>query len=605
MMSRSRALVALLLALCACKGGDAFVGAPRSITLSPASLSFGAVSSSRQVTATVLDAQGDPISSATVEWSTDNPSVAAVSSSGRVTARGSGSTKVRATVMLPQSSIEDSVAVTVTQVPAHFLKFVGDLQIDTVSGTLPTPITVQVTDSNANPIAAIIVSFAVTSGGGHVSSARDTTDATGRASVQWTIGNAPGPNGLSASTVVTIPGSPAAFTASGIVAGSSPSVVAHNGDAQDGLAGAPLNFPPSVLVRDGAGTPIAGEQVTFAVTAGGGGLTGANAVTDANGIATLGSWTIPAGANALTATVAGTGSVVGNPVTFTATGDTQSYHIDVRFITAMTSAQQAAFTLAAAKWESVIFGDVPDVQVTVASNSCGKGSPGLFETIDDIVIFAIIDSIDGPGKILGQAGPCFVRSQNNTPIVGVMQFDSADVATLIAGGTFGLVIQHEMGHVLGYGTIWQANGLLVNPSFTGGVPPCDTTQDPHFTGSQALAAFDHIGGLNYVASAKVPVENHGGPGTCDGHWRESVFKNELMTGFLNLGSNPLSLETVASMGDLGYLVTYSAADPYVLSLMALRAETSQTIIMKNDIMALPIRVLDPLGRVIGTIPPRR
>jgi hypothetical protein len=78
-----------------------------------------------------------------------------------------------------------------------------------------------------------------------------------------------------------------------------------------------------------------------------------------------------------------------------------------------------------------------------------------------------------------------------------------------------------------------------------------------------------------------------------------------MTGFLNIGSNPLSLETVGSMGDLGYLVTYSAADPYVLSLMALRAETSQTIIMQNDILALPIRVLDPLGRVVGTIAPRR
>jgi hypothetical protein len=250
----------------------------------------------------------------------------------------------------------------------------------------------------------------------------------------------------------------------------------------------------------------------------------------------------------------------------------------------------------------VIFGDVPDIQVTIAANSCGTGSPGLNEIIDDIVIFAIIDSIDGPGKILGQAGPCFVRKLKNTPIVGVMRFDSADVANLIAGGSFGLVIEHEMGHVLGYGTIWSSNGLLVNPAGTGS--GCDTTQDPHFVGSQALAAFDRIGGVNYVASAKVPVENHGGPGTCDGHWRESVFKNELMTGFLNIGSNPLSLETVASMGDLGYLVTYSAADPYVLSLM-LRAGPSSQVVMRDDIMQLPITVLDASGRAVGRIPPRR
>jgi hypothetical protein len=591
--------VAVLLALCGCKGGDAFVGAPASITLSPRSLSFGALSSSRQVTAAVLDAHDDPIRSAPVVWSSDNPSVAAVSTSGSVTARGSGTTKVRATVTLPQSSIEDSVAISVTQIPAHFLKFVGDLQIDTVAGTLPTPITVLVTDSNANPIAALVVSFAVTSGGGHVSSAADTTDATGRASVQWTLGSSVGPNVMTATTAVVIPGTPATFTASAVLAGSSPSVVPNRGNGQHGLVGAPLNFPPSVVVVDGAGTPIAGKQVTFAVSGGGGVVSGGSAVTDANGIATVGSWTVGVGANALTANVADTGAVVGNPVTFTATGDTQSYHVDVRFITAMTPTQRAAFTLAAAKWESVIFGDVPDVQVTIAANSCVRGSPGLFETIDDIVIFAIIDSIDGPGKILGQAGPCFIRDQTSLPIVGVMQFDSADVATLISSGSFGLVIQHEMGHVLGYGTIWQADGLLANPS------GCDTTVDAHFTGSQGLATFDRIGGVNYVASAKVPVENHGGPGTCDAHWRESVFKNELMTGFLNIGSNPLSLETVASMGDLGYLVTYSAADPYVLSLMALRAETSQTIVMRNDILQLPIRMLDRAGRVVGTIPPRR
>ena len=604
MRTLSCAFAALPLVLAACKGTEAFVATPTSISLSPTAMSFGAIASSHQVTATVLDQRGDPIPGAAVVWSSDNSVVATVSTGGLVTAAAVGSTKVRATVTLANGSLVDSLAVSVSQVPAHFVKFAGDLQIDSVSGTLPTPITVQVTDSTSHGISLIVVAFAVTSGGGHVSSAADTTDATGRASVLWTLGSAAGPNALSATAAITIPGSPVSFTASAVLAGSSPSVTVNNGQGQHGLIGAPINFPPSVVVKDGAGTPIAGKQVNFAITGGGGALSGASAVTDANGIATVGSWTITAGANALTATVVDTGAVVGNPVTFTATGDPQAYHIDVRFITAMTPTQQAAFTSAAAKWESVVFGDVPDVQVTIPAGACGTGSPGLNEIIDDIVIFAIIDSIDGPGKILGQAGPCFVRTFKKIPIVGVMQFDSADVANLIAGGSFGLVIQHEMGHVLGYGTIWQANGLLVNPSSTGGVPPCDSTQDPHFTGSQALAAFDQIGGLNYVASAKVPVENRGGAGTCDGHWRESVFKNELMTGFLNIGSNPLSLETVASMGDLGYLVTYSAADPYFLSLM-LRAGPSAQVVMRDDIMRLPITILDAAGNAVGRIPPRR
>lgn len=603
MRSRSRLLAALCFALCACKGTD--VGIPTTLALSPRTISFGALAATKQVTAIVLDQHGDPISGAAVVWSSDDPAVAGVSAGGLVTAQAIGSTRVRATLTLSSSSFVDSATVTVTQVPVHFVKFAGDLQIGNTSGTLATPITVQVTDSNSHPIAAIIVTFAVTSGGGHVSSAADTTDATGRASVQWTLGGTPGSNGLSATAAITIPGSPAAFTASGVPPGSNPSVVVNQGNGQHGLVGARLNVPPSVLLKDGAGTPIAGKTVTFAVTGGGGSLTGASAMTNASGIATVGSWIVTSGANALTATVGDTGIIVGNPVTFTATGDIQAYHVDVRFITTMTPNEQAAFTVAAAKWESVIFGDVPDIPITpvnLPAKSCGTGSPALNEIVDDVVIFAIIDSIDGRGKILGSAGPCIVRQVKHLPIVGVMQFDSADVADLIAAGSFGLVIEHEMGHVLGYGTIWGSNGLLVNPSGAGS--GCDSTQDPHFIGPQGLAAFDQIGGANYVASAKVPVENKGGSGTCDGHWRESVFRNELMTGFLNIGSNPLSLETVASMGDLGYLVTYSAADPYVLAAPPVIGR-SQVIMVGNDVRQAPIRVVDPAGRVIETIPPRR
>ena len=76
---------------------------------------------------------------------------------------------------------------------------------------------------------------------------------------------------------------------------------------------------PAVVVRDAGGTPVAGASVTFAVT-GGGALTGAEATTGADGIATVGSWTLggSAGTNTLKATVGAEG-VSGNPVTFTAT----------------------------------------------------------------------------------------------------------------------------------------------------------------------------------------------------------------------------------------------------------------------------------------------
>lgn len=84
--------------------------------------------------------------------------------------------------------------------------------------------------------------------------------------------------------------------------------------------------------------------------------------------------------------------------------------------------------------------------------------------------------------------------------------------------------------------------------------------------AQAIAAFDRSGGRNYSAGAKVPIENTGGPGTADAHWREGVFQTELMTGTLDNGVlNALSVVTTASMGDLGYTVNYAASDAYVVA----------------------------------------
>jgi hypothetical protein len=43
-----------------------------------------------------------------------------------------------------------------------------------------------------------------------------------------------------------------------------------------------------------------------------------------------------------------------------------------------------------------------------------------------------------------------------------------------------------------------------------------------------------------------------------------VFRNELMAGFIAAPGNPMSRVTVASLQDLGYVVTLDAAEPYEL-----------------------------------------
>jgi hypothetical protein len=597
MLSRRWVVCALVLGV-ACKGTEPVTLVPTTIDVSPAAVNFGALTRVRTLAAVVRDQRGDTIVAPSVQWGVGNGTVASVDATGRVTALGLGVTQVYATVQRNSGPIRDSATITVTQVPAGLVKVLGDQQFDTASGTLPTSIVVQVNDSTSHGIRGVIVTFAVTQGGGNVSASTDTTDFGGRASTSWTLGPVLGANTLGVTAAGGgITGNPLSFGATAVAAGAGRTVSVLAGDGETGLTGSMVNVPPAVVFRDGLGTPLAGKSVTFAVTGGGGSLQGAAATTDANGVARVGSWSLTAGANALTATVNDTGVIIGNPVSFTATGVSAAYHIDVRFLVPTTPARQAVFTAAASRWESLIIGDVPDFLLSVATNQCVSGQPAIHETVDDILIYAILDSIDGPGKILGQAGPCFVRSGSLLPVFGVMKFDTADVAALESSGRFALVIEHEMGHVLGYGTIW--GNLLVDPVSTG-----NPGADPHFVGIQALAAFDRSGGASYSLSAKVPLENTGGTGTANAHWRETVFKNELMTGFINSGANPLSVVSTASMGDLGYLVNYAASDTYVVPPAPPVSTGGSILVMGNDILRMPIMEVDAAGRVVRTVAPR-
>jgi hypothetical protein len=220
-----------------------------------------------------------------------------------------------------------------------------------------------------------------------------------------------------------------------------------------------------------------------------------------------------------------------------------AFTIEVRFLPGLTDNQKSAFRLAARRWTKVITGDLPDVKV--------EG-----ELIDDLMIFAQGVSIDGPGKILGQAGPTHLRPSTAgaaalLPARGLMSFDTADLSEMEQKGTLNDVITHEMGHVLGIGTIWKLKNLIAGSG----------SNNPVFTGAGARKAW---GKLKGGGPQDVPVENKGGPGTKEGHWRESTFRNELMSGFISTPGNPLSAVTVASLADLGYQVDMAAAEDFSL-----------------------------------------
>lgn len=203
----------------------------------------------------------------------------------------------------------------------------------------------------------------------------------------------------------------------------------------------------------------------------------------------------------------------------------------------------SALEAAAARWSEIIVGDLP------ATNG-----------VDDLEIQYDFNTIDGPGGTIGSAGPQQVRQGSLIPFFGVMTFDSADTGNLDAGQLEALFL-HEMGHVLGLGTLWDFLGCST----------CRDTGDPRYNNGQgitgacpnAVQAFRDLGGVG-----EPQIELDGGGGTRCGHFDELLYRSEVMTGFLTTnpqtGISEISTMTVGSLQDLGYMVNFDAADDFVL-----------------------------------------
>ncbi|GFE50251.1 peptidase [Roseobacter cerasinus] len=211
--------------------------------------------------------------------------------------------------------------------------------------------------------------------------------------------------------------------------------------------------------------------------------------------------------------------------------------ITLDFTTPISDARRGAFTRAADRWDSIIE---------------TAFEPVTFEgrRLDGLLIEVSISPIDGPEGVLGQAGPTALRPGSELPVAGIMQFDTADVERLERNASFEDVVLHEMAHVLGFGTLWARAGLV----------QASGTNDPRFTGAGATQEYRDLGG----SEAAVPIANTGGAGTREGHWRELVFGDELLTGFLSGAQRPISRLSIASFQDLGYDVDLAAADAYTL-----------------------------------------
>jgi hypothetical protein len=226
------------------------------------------------------------------------------------------------------------------------------------------------------------------------------------------------------------------------------------------------------------------------------------------------------------------------------------YDLRVRFLSDVSSSQESTIREALERWEAVITGDLSPAFPS-RGGACAESGVG----IDDLLVSIRVTSIDGSGGVLARAGPCLLRSTDDLPMAGVMEIDEADLDAMESGGTLDDLVLHEAGHILGIG-IGLVDGWSDRLRDL-------STLDPYFAGSSAIAEFEAMEGHAYL-SDPVPLANQGGRGTRSAHWREANFDDELMTGFLNPGTNPLSAVTIGALEDMGYVVDRSEADGYGL-----------------------------------------
>ena len=204
--------------------------------------------------------------------------------------------------------------------PVALSKFDGDLQTGPVGELLPKPLVVKVVEGD-QPASGRKVAFVLTQdpAAGIVAPDTATTDDQGKAVAHWTLGTAPGDHLVVAQLVGDTSATQIAEFRAAALPGAPDTLSAASVQAQAGRRYQPVATAPVVKVVDRFGNPVPGATVAWQVTSGQGQLDAPSTVTNADGKATV-VWTLGSRSivQKLTA-AAGTGSVVGSPVTFTAT----------------------------------------------------------------------------------------------------------------------------------------------------------------------------------------------------------------------------------------------------------------------------------------------
>ncbi len=264
-----------------------------------------------------------------------------------------------------------------------------------------------------------------------------------------------------------------------------------------------------------------------------------------------------------------------------------SFNIELVFVpqSSYTEHQKDLFRQAAARWERVITGDIPDLSYSHSPvdtrNFTGEwgtwwrdhmrsyfGDIRVNDVVDDVRVF-----VGGPVRddnAWGWGGAYWVRDswQNHHPILSTIRLSRNLMDENDA--TVSKVMRHEIGHALGFADwMFKKFDLLHNPSEDH--PSYLQAPDSYFSGIKAVTAFNRAGGNRYRGN-KVPLENDPDYSR-DSHWRERAMGGELMTSTTD-AENPLSLITIQAMADMGYEVDVSEAESYSVPRVSAKVTTA-------------------------------
>lgn len=256
------------------------------------------------------------------------------------------------------------------------------------------------------------------------------------------------------------------------------------------------------------------------------------------------------------------------------------FDIELRYIGwTPSSDEEQQLREAASRWESVIVEGHPDsyVRVTeeqIAALPAAEECQPLSERVDDLVVFVTTTGEESPlaaGKICSVDGGGTGLPTSGRVKLSTRVLDGGDREDQLK-----LAVEHELGHILAYAPgLWNLDRdldgspeLSLVPGYTG---DCPTGTAVEYVGAAGVAAYAALGGEGGVPLE--PASPTSGGSACV-HLAEAVFGDALMTPYPDGSGAPLTSVSVGMLADLGYAVTGSHDDPYVLP--ALRDVPLQT-----------------------------